>query len=64
MVASLGCLMVHLLPGNRGDGGYDWIMIAILVIFLVFLPASLMGSMFREKHPESLGEYKKGQTGL
>lgn len=64
MVASLCMLVLHLLPEIKGEGGYDWLMIAILVIFLVLLPASLMGSMFREKHPETLSECKKGYLGM
>lgn len=64
LIASLALIMIHLLPEMKGEGGYDWVMIAILVIFLVFLPASLMSKIFREKHPESLTEYKKGYMAM
>lgn len=60
MIASLAMFLVHLLPEIKGENGYDWMMIAILVVFLVLLPAGLMGSMAREKHPETLSECKKG----
>ena len=60
MIAGLACFMIHCLPEADGEAGYDWMMIAVLVLFLVIGPASLIGNIKREEHPQTLTEYKKG----
>ena len=60
MIAGLACFMIHCLPEADGEAGYDWMMIAVLVLFLVIGPVSLIGSIRREEHPQTLTEYKKG----
>ena len=64
MIAGLACFMIHCLPEADGEAGYDWMMIAVLVLFLVIGPASLIGSIRREEHPQNLTEYKKGYVGM
>lgn len=58
MAGGLACFMISCLP--KGDGGYDWPMIVVLVFFLVIGPASLIANIKREEHPQTLTEYKKG----
>ena len=60
MIAGLACFMIYCLPEANGEAGYDWMMIAILVLFMVIGPASLIGNIKREEHPQTLTEYKKG----
>ena len=60
MIAGLACFMIYCLPESNGEAGYDWMMIAVLVLFLVIGPASLIGNIKREEHPQTLTEYKKG----
>ena len=60
MIAGLACFMLYCLPEASGEAGYDWMMIAVLVLFLVIGPASLIGNIRREEHPQTLTEYKKG----
>ena len=60
MIAGLACFMIYCLPEVDGEAGYDWMMIAVLVLFLVIGPASLIGNIKREEHPQTLTEYKKG----
>ena len=60
MIAGLACFMLYCLPEASGEAGYDWMMIAVLVLFLVIGPASLIGNIKREEHPQTLTEYKKG----
>lgn len=60
MIAGLACFMIYCLPETNGGSGYDWMMIAVLVLFMVIGPASLIGNIKREEHPQTLTEYKKG----
>ena len=60
MIAGLACFMIYCLTEADGEAGYDWMMIAVLVLFLVIGPASLIGNIKREEHPQTLTEYKKG----
>ena len=60
MIAGLACFMIYCLPETNGGAGYDWAMIAVLILFLVVGPASLIGNIKREEHPQTLTEYKKG----
>lgn len=60
MIAGLACFMIYCLPEANAEAGYDWMMIAVLVLFLVIAPASLIGNIKREEHPQTLTEYKKG----
>ena len=60
MIAGLVCFMIYCLPEANGEAGYDWMMIAVLVLFMVIGPASLIGNIKREEHPQTLSEYKKG----
>ena len=60
MIAGLACFMLYCLPEASGEAGYDWMMTAVLVLFLVIGPASLIGNIKREEHPQTLTEYKKG----
>ena len=60
MIAGLACFMIHCLPEANGETGYDWMMIAVLVLLLVIGPASLISSIKREEYPQTLTEYKKG----
>lgn len=60
MIAGLACFMIYCLPEANGGQAYDWTMIAVLVLFLVIGPASLISSIKREEHPQTLSEYKKG----
>ena len=60
MIAGLACFMIYCLPETNGASGYDWMMIAVLVLFMVIGPASLIGNIKREEHPQTLTEYKKG----
>ena len=60
MIAGLVCFMIYCLPEANGEAGYDWMMIAVLVLLLVIGPASLISSIKREEHPQTLTEYKKG----
>lgn len=60
MIAGLACFMIYCLPEADGGQAYDWTMIAVLVLFLVIGPASLISSIKREEHPQTLTEYKKG----
>lgn len=60
MAAGLACFMIYCLPETDGGAGYDWTMIAVLVLFMVIGPASLIGNIKREEHPQTLTEYKKG----
>ena len=60
MIAGLACFMIYCLPEANGEAGYDWMMIAVLVLFMVIGPASLIGNIKREEHPQTLSEYKKG----
>lgn len=60
MTAGLTCLLISFLPEAKGEDGYNWIMIAVLVLVLVVVPTSLTGSIKREHHPETLTEYKRG----
>lgn len=45
MIAGLACFMIYCLPEANGGAGYDWAMIAVLVLFLVVGPASLIGNI-------------------
>ena len=60
MIAGLACFMLYCLPEASGEAGYDWMMIAVLVLLLVIGPASLISSIKREEYPQTLTEYKKG----
>ena len=60
MIAGLACFMLYCLPEASGEAGYDWMMIAVLVLLLVIGPASLISSIKREDYPQTLTEYKKG----
>ena len=60
MIAGLACFMIYCLHETNGGAGYDWAMIAVLILFLVVGPASLIGNIKREDHPQTLTEYKKG----
>ena len=60
MIAGLACFMIYCLPETNCGAGYDWAMIAVLILFLVVGPASLIGNIKREEHPQTLTEYKKG----
>ena len=60
MIAGLACFMIYCLPEANGGQAYDWTMIAVLVLFLVIGPASMISSIKREEHPHTLTEYKKG----
>ena len=60
MIAGLACFMIYCLPEANGEAGYAWMMIAVLVLFMVIGPASLIGNIKREEHPQTLTEYKKG----
>ena len=60
MIAGLACFMIHCLPEANSETGYDWMMIAVLVLLLVIGPASLISSIKREEYPQTLTEYKKG----
>ncbi len=60
MIAGLACFMIYCLPETDGGAGYDWTMIAVLVLFMVIGPASLIGNIKREEHPQTLTEYSKG----
>lgn len=60
MIAGLACFMICCLPEAKDNAGYDRTMIAVLVLFLVIGPASLIGNIKREEHPQTLSEYKKG----
>lgn len=42
-------LLLYLIPVCRAD--YDWTMIAILVLFIVLIPAALVSSIKMEKFP-------------
>ena len=64
MIAGLVCFMIYCLPETDGEAGYDWMMIAVLVLFLVIGPASLIGNIKREEHPQTLTEYKKGYVAM
>jgi hypothetical protein len=60
MIAGLACFMIYCLPETNCGAGYDWAMIAVLILFLAVGPASLIGNIKREEHPQTLTEYKKG----
>ena len=60
MITGLACFMIYCLPETNGGAGYDWAMIAVLILFLVVGPASLIGNIKREEQPQTLTEYKKG----
>ncbi len=60
MIGTLVCLMIHCMPEVKTEAGYNWIMITALVFALVVVPVSLVGSIKRENHPETLTEYTKG----
>ena len=60
MIAGLACFMIYCLPETNGGSGYGWMMIAVLVLFMVIGPASLIGNIKRGEHPQTLTEYKKG----
>ena len=60
MIGGLACFMLYCLPEASCEAGYDWMMIAVLVLFLVIGPASLIGNIKREENPQTLTEYKKG----
>ena len=60
MIAGLASFMICCLPETKGEAGYDWAMIAVLVLILVIGPASLISSIKREEHPQTLTEFKKG----
>ena len=64
MIAALSCLMIHCLPEVKAEGGYNWIMITVLVFALVIVPISLLGHIKRENHPETLTEYTKGYLAI
>ena len=49
MIAGLACFMIYCLPETNGGSGYDWMMIAVLVLFMVIGPASLIGNIKREE---------------
>ena len=44
--------LLYLIPVCRAD--YDWTMIAILVLFIVLIPAALVSSIKMEKFPRLL----------
>ena len=60
MLAGLTCFMICCLPETKGEAGYDWLMIAVLVLVLVIGPTSLISHIKREEHPQTLTEFKKG----
>ena len=45
MIAGLACFMIYCLPEANGEASYDWMMIAVLVLFMVIGPASLIGNI-------------------
>ena len=50
MIAGLACFMIYCLPETNGGSGYGWMMIAVLVLFMVIGPASLISNIKREEH--------------
>ena len=62
MIAGLACFMIYCLPEANGEAGYDWMMIAVLVLFLVIGPASLIGNIKREEHPDPIQLIQRNHT--
>ena len=60
MAGGLTCFMISCLPDIKGENGYDWMMIAAIMLVLVILPTTLIVRIKRENHPESLTEFTKG----
>ena len=62
MAGGLTCFMISCLPDIKGENGYDWMMIAVLVLFLVIGPASLIGNIKREEHPDPIQLIQRNHT--
>ena len=60
MAGGLTCFMISCLPDIKGENGYDWMMIAAIMLVLVILPTTLIVRIKRENHPEILTEFTKG----
>ena len=60
MAGVLTCFMISCLPDIKGENGYDWMMIAAIILVLVILPTTLIVRIKRENHPETLTIYTKG----
>ena len=60
MAGVLTCFMISCLPDIKGENGYDWMMIAAIMLVLVILPTTLIVRIKREDHPETLTIYTKG----
>ena len=60
MAGGLTCFMISCLPDIKGENGYDWMMIAAIMLVLVILPTTLIVRIKRENHPETLTEFNKG----
>ena len=60
MAGVLTCFMISCLPDIKGENGYDWMMIAAIMLVLVILPTTLIVRIKRENHPETLTEFNKG----
>ena len=62
MIAGLVCFMIYCLPEANGEAGYDWMMIAVLVLFMVIGPASLIGNIKRGKILRRLPNIRKAMS--
>lgn len=51
-IVSLLFMLLYFFPVMKG--GYDWMMIAILILFMVLLPASLISNFRMDKFPHML----------
>lgn len=62
LAASLVFLLIGCLPRLSGEAGYDWMMIAVLVLFFVAAPVTLVSRIKGENSPFFLSQVKKGTT--
>lgn len=59
MIAALVFMLVGFMPREINEP-YDWVMIAVLVVFLIIIPVNLAYYTKHEKSPKYLAEAEKG----
>lgn len=62
LVVSLVLLLIGCLPRISGEAGYDWMMIAVLVLFFVAAPVTLVSRVKSEESPFYIAQVKVGMT--
>lgn len=62
LAVSLVLLLIGCLPRLSGEAGYDWMMLAVLVLFFVAAPVTLVSRIKSESSPFYLAQVKKGMT--